>query len=84
MALTGVLRAGFVQIRVLDMEEALTHYVDRIGLNLVGKEADGRVYLKGCEEFDHHSTVLREADDAGIDVKRTLPWRRDLCQEARA
>lgn len=68
MALTGVLRAGFVQIRVLDMAEALTHYVDRIGLDLVGKEADGRVYLKGCEEFDHHSIVLREADDAGMDV----------------
>jgi catechol 2,3-dioxygenase len=68
MAITGVLRAGFVQIRVLDIEVALKHYVDRIGLDLVGREADGRVYLKGWDEFDRHSIILREADAPGMDV----------------
>jgi hypothetical protein len=29
--------------------------------------ADGRVYLKGWDEFDHHSVILREADEAGMD-----------------
>ena len=30
MALTGVLRAGDIQIRVLDLEKAIKHYVDRV------------------------------------------------------
>ena len=68
MALTGVLRAGFVQIRVLEMDEALAHYVGHIGLELVDKADDGRVYLKGYDEFDRHSIVLREADAPGVDV----------------
>lgn len=68
MALTGVLRPGFAQIRVLDMEAAVRHYVDHLGLNLVSKEADGRVYLKGRDEFDRHSVVLRPADQAGLDI----------------
>ncbi len=68
MALTGVLRAGFVQIRVLDMEEALTHYIDYVGLDEVERAADGRVYLKGYDEFDRHSIILREADSPGMDA----------------
>ncbi|MBT5674879.1 MAG: catechol 2,3-dioxygenase [Rhodospirillaceae bacterium] len=68
MALTGVLRAGFVQFRVLEMDEALAHYVDHIGLELVEKADDGRAYLKGYDEFDRHSIVLREADAPGVDV----------------
>ncbi len=68
MAVTGVLRPGFVQIRVLDMDEALTHYCDRIGLEEVSREADGRVYLKAYDEFDRHSIVLREAESPGMDV----------------
>ncbi|MEX1147134.1 MAG: catechol 2,3-dioxygenase, partial [Sphingomonadales bacterium] len=58
----------FVQIRVLDMEAALTHYCDRIGLFKVGQEADGRVYLHAMDEFDRHSVILREADEPGMDV----------------
>ena len=41
MAQRGVLRPGFVQICVLDMEKAITHYRDHLGLELVGVEADG-------------------------------------------
>lgn len=67
MAITGVLRPGYVQLRVLDMAEALVHYRDRIGLNEVTTGEDGRVYLKAYDEFDHHSVVLREADSAGMD-----------------
>jgi len=67
MAIKGILRPGLIQIRVLDMDEAVTHYVDRIGLNEVNRGEDGRVYLKGWDEFDRHSVVLREADEAGCD-----------------
>lgn len=68
MAISGVLRPGFVQLRVLDMAAALRHYVDRIGLDRVMTGEDGRVYLKAPDEFDHHSLVLREAAEAGIDI----------------
>lgn len=68
MALTGVLRPGFCQLRVLDMEASLRHYVDLLGMSLVSTEADGRVYLKARTEFDRHSVVLRPSDHAGIDL----------------
>ncbi len=68
MAISGVLRPGFVQIRVLDMEESLIHYRDRIGLDVVSTGDDGRVYLKAYDEFDRHSIVLRESDEAGLDM----------------
>lgn len=68
MALTGVLRPGYIQLRVLDVDSAMTHYVDRIGLDEVSKEADGRIYLKGWDEFDRHSVILRKAETPGLDV----------------
>lgn len=68
MALTGVLRPGFIQIRVLDMAAAIEHYTKRIGFHQVAEGADGRVYLKAADEFDHHSLVLRRSDAAGYDL----------------
>jgi catechol 2,3-dioxygenase len=67
MALKGVLRPGYIQIRVLDMDAAITHYADRLGLHEVSREADGRVYLRAWDEFDRHSVVLRQADMPGMD-----------------
>jgi len=51
MALKGVLRPGYIQIRVTDLEPALTDYVERIGLHEVSREADGRIYLRAWDEF---------------------------------
>ena len=67
MALKGVLRPGYIQIRVTDLDAALAHYVDRVGLYEVSREADGRVYLRAWDEFDRHSIVLRPADMPGMD-----------------
>src|SRR5205807_3401186 len=67
MALNGVLRPGYIQIRVTDIEAAVRHYVDRIGLHEVSREADGRVYLRAFDEFDRHCVVLRPADMPGMD-----------------
>lgn len=67
MAINKVLRAGLVQLRVLDLEETLTHYVDRVGLDYVGKIDENRVMLKGYDEFDHHSVVLHKTDSPGLD-----------------
>ena len=67
MAMTGVLRPGHGAIRVLDLDEAVHHYRDIMGLVETGRDAQGRVYLKCWDERDHNSVVLRQADRAGID-----------------
>lgn len=67
MAMTGVLRPGHVQLRVLDMAAAVRHYAEVIGLWETARDALGRVYLKAWDEHDHHSVVLRESDEAGMD-----------------
>lgn len=63
----GVMRPGHIQLRVLDMEEALAHYRDLIGLIEMDRDDQGRVYLKGWTEVDKFSVVLREADEPGMD-----------------
>lgn len=67
MALTGVLRPGHLQLRVLDLDEAVRFYRDVLGLEETGRDASGRVYLKAWDERDHHSIILRQADRAGMD-----------------
>ncbi|WP_434509655.1 catechol 2,3-dioxygenase [Desulfitobacterium sp. AusDCA] len=68
MTIRGTLRAGLVQIRVLDLEKAVIHYTERLGLDEVCRTSDGRVFLKAYDEFDHHSIVLRQANEAGMDL----------------
>ena len=63
----GVMRPGHVQIRVLDMDEAIVHYRDRLGLIEVDSDDQNRRYLKGWTEVDCFSVVLREAEEPGMD-----------------
>lgn len=67
MAMTGVLRPGHVQIRVMDLDEGVRHYRDVMGLEETGRDASGRVFLRGWDERDHHSIILKQADSAGMD-----------------
>lgn len=67
MALTGVLRPGHVQLRVMDLDEGVHFYRDVLGLEETGRDASGRVYLRAWDERDHHSVILRQADSAGMD-----------------
>ncbi len=67
MAQSPVLRPGHVGLRVLDLESAVVHYRDRMGLQEIERDAMGRVYLKGWDEQDWFSVVLREADRPGMD-----------------
>ncbi len=66
MAITGVMRLGEVALRVLDMDAALRHYVEVMGLIKVAQEGD-RVYLRCWDEHDHHCLILRTAESAGMD-----------------
>jgi catechol 2,3-dioxygenase len=74
MALTGVLRPGHLQIRVLDLDQAVKHYTEVLGLIETARDPKGRVFLKAWDEHDHHSVVLREANEAGMDY---MGWRVD-------
>ena len=67
MALNGVLRPGHIQLRMLDLEEGVAFYRDVLGLEETGRDDQGRVYLKTWDERDHHSVILREADESGMD-----------------
>lgn len=49
MALTGVLRPGHVQLRVLDLEAAVRHYGEVLGLWEVARDPQGRVYFKAWD-----------------------------------
>lgn len=63
----GVMRPGHVQLRVMDMGEALKHYRDLIGLVEVNRDDEGRVYLKGWSEVDKYSVILTQSDTPGMD-----------------
>lgn len=63
----GVMRPGHVQIRVLDINEAVSHYCDLMGLIEMDRDEQGRVYLKAWTEVDKFSVILREADEPGMD-----------------
>lgn len=67
MAMTGVLRPGHAQVRVLNLEEGVHFYRNVLGLIETGRDDQGRVYFKCWDERDHHSYIIREADSAGID-----------------
>lgn len=72
MAMTGVIRPGHAQIRVMDLEEGVRHYRDVMGMVETGRDSSGRVYLKCWDERDHSSVILRQADAAGLDF---MGWR---------
>ncbi len=59
-----VLRAAHAEFFVSDLGRAREFYVDLLGL--VETESDGeRVYLRGLEEREHHSLVLRAGPQGG-------------------
>jgi catechol 2,3-dioxygenase len=67
MAMTGIVRPGQVQLRVMELGPALHHYKEMVGLIETARDAEGRVYLKAWDEHDLFSIVLREADRPGMD-----------------
>ncbi|MDB5080619.1 MAG: Catechol 2,3-dioxygenase [Chloroflexi bacterium] len=62
----GVFRTGYVQLRVPDLAVATKYYTEVLGLVETDREAD-RVYLKGWDEHDHHSLILRQDAQPGLD-----------------
>lgn len=54
----GVMRLGYVHIRVTDLEAARSHYADTLGMRVVHEDGDC-LYFKAWDEYDHHSVVLQ-------------------------
>ncbi|NDY90356.1 catechol 2,3-dioxygenase [Ideonella livida] len=67
MAISGVMRPGHCQLRVLNLDESVKFYTEVMGLKHMGFDAQGRAYFKCLDELDHHSLILRQADKAGMD-----------------
>jgi catechol 2,3-dioxygenase len=67
MSISGVMRPGHAQIRVLDMEEATQFYGNVLGLIETGRDSIGRVYYRAWDERDHNSLILEPSDRAGLD-----------------
>ena len=47
MAIKGVLRPGHVSLRVLDLDESLVHYKERLGLLETDRDDQGRGLPEG-------------------------------------
>lgn len=62
----GVLRIGHVSIRVMDIDAAVKHYEEVLGLKTTMKDDAGNVYLKCWDEWDKYSLILTPSDRAGI------------------
>lgn len=58
-------RLGYIEVRVLDLDDALSHYLDVLGLHLTAR-AGGQAYLKGWDEKHAYSVILSEADRLGL------------------
>ncbi|HEY6103694.1 MAG TPA: 3,4-dihydroxyphenylacetate 2,3-dioxygenase [bacterium] len=61
----NILRLGHVEFRVTDLERAREFYVDLLGFVETSRDRD-RLNLRGLEEREHHSLVLRRAPSPGV------------------
>jgi catechol 2,3-dioxygenase len=62
----GIMRIGHINIKVMDIEAALKHYENVIGMRATHTDAEGNVYLKCWDEWDKYSVILTPSDQAGF------------------
>lgn len=62
----GVLRMGHASVRVMDIDAAVRHYENVLGLKTVMTDKAGNVYLKCWDEWDKYSLILTPSDRAGL------------------
>ncbi|MGY0541525.1 catechol 2,3-dioxygenase [Nocardioides sp. YJ-D4] len=73
----AIARMGYVHARVTDLAEARKHYVETMGLYPT-LEADQKIFLKGWDEWDHHSVVLEEGGVGVIKYGFKVEFLEDL------
>jgi len=62
----GVMRIGHASLRVMDMDAAVKHYENVLGMKTTMQDKAGNVYLKCWDEWDKYSLILTPADSAGL------------------
>lgn len=62
----GVMRIGHVSLRVMNMEAAVKHYENVLGMKTTHQDQQGNVYLKCWDEWDKYSLILTSADRSGM------------------
>lgn len=62
----GIMRLGHVNLCVMNIDEAIEHYVNILGLALTHRDQDGTAYLKCWDEWDKYSVILSPSDRAGL------------------
>jgi 3,4-dihydroxyphenylacetate 2,3-dioxygenase len=60
-----ILRAAYGELHVTDLARSEEFYVGQLGM-LVSARTDDALYLRGWEERQHHSIVLRQAPQAAV------------------
>src|SRR4030095_5878466 len=69
--MSGVMRLGFVELLVNDVQQSGDFYRQILGLQETQKD-DSKLYFKCWDEYDHHSVVLKNGSGPGL-VK--LGWK---------
>jgi catechol 2,3-dioxygenase len=60
-----ILRTAYGELQVTDLEASERFYVELLGMIVSGRDEDA-VYLRGWEERQHHSIVLRRGPEAAV------------------
>lgn len=60
-----ILRAAHAELRVSDLSKSRAFYVDALGF-VVSDETSTEIYLRGVEERNHHSLILKKSDTPAV------------------
>src|SRR4051794_15063420 len=78
----NIVRASHVELGVADIGRSRAFYVDCLGY-IVSNEDKDALYLRGVEERNHHSVVLRKSDDiAALAIAFKVASEEDLDKAA--
>lgn len=66
LKLSNVAHIGHASINVTNLEKSLWFFTEVLGLH-VSAEESGRVFLRAWQDWDHHTLVLNEAEESGLD-----------------
>jgi catechol 2,3-dioxygenase len=67
----GIAHAGHAELRVTDLEGSRRFFTESLGL-FASDESDTQVYLRAWQDFEHHTLVLTQAEESGVEH---IAWR---------
>lgn len=67
----SISHVGHAELLVTDLEASAEFFCELLGLQ-ISERADGRVYLRAWQDWDHHTLELTEAEEPGL---AHLAWR---------